>query len=59
MNLVQRNLIEDATLKKSTGVYITFVVQTKPHGHGDMHIYFILVDSFPSGIALSQCWNYM
>jgi hypothetical protein len=38
MNLVQKNLVKDATLKESTGVYITFVVQTKPHGQGDVHV---------------------
>ncbi len=37
MNLVQKNLIKDATLRESTKVYITFVVQRKLHGHGDVH----------------------
>jgi UDP-sugar pyrophosphorylase len=37
VNLVQKNLIKDARLRESTGAYIAFVVQTKPHGHGDVH----------------------
>jgi UDP-N-acetylglucosamine pyrophosphorylase len=37
VNLVQKNLIKDARLRESTGAYIPFVVQTKPHGHGDVH----------------------
>jgi hypothetical protein len=40
MDLVQKNFIKNVTLKKSTRAYITFVVQTKPHGHGDVHIVF-------------------
>jgi UDP-N-acetylglucosamine pyrophosphorylase len=36
VNLVQKNHIEDARLRKSTGAYITFVVRTKPYGHGDV-----------------------
>jgi hypothetical protein len=38
MNLIKKNLIKDATLKELTGTYITFVVQIKLHGHGDVHI---------------------
>jgi hypothetical protein len=38
VNLVQKNLIKDATSKESTRAYITFVVQIKLHGHGDVHI---------------------
>jgi hypothetical protein len=37
VNLVQKNLIKDATLKELNGAYLTFVVQTKLHGHGDVH----------------------
>jgi hypothetical protein len=38
VNLVQKNFIKDAMLRESTGAYITFVVKTKLHGHGDVHV---------------------
>jgi len=59
VNLVQKNLIEDVTLKEPTRAYITFGVQTKSHGHGDVHMLLPSRNSYPSGIAFSQCWNYM
>ncbi len=37
MNFVKKNFIKDVTPRESIEAYITFVVQTKLHNHGDVH----------------------